>query len=138
MGKQAKKSGALRPAERWAIGVTAIVLALTLGLHLGTAGRVPELRVETETPTATAALEPSAGAAAETTGTDDRIDLNRATAEELQALRGIGPALAERIVAYREEHGPFAKVEELTLVNGISPALLEKNAERLYIGEAEP
>ena len=138
MDKQAKKSASLRPAERWAIGVTAIVLALTLGFHLGTAGRVPELRVETETPTATAAREPSAGAAAETTGTDDRIDLNRATAEELQALRGIGPALAERIVAYREEHGSFAKVEELTLVNGISPALLEKNAERLYIGEAEP
>lgn len=47
------------------------------------------------------------------------VDLNRATARELQELPGIGPALAERIVAFRTERGPFAKPEELMEVSGI-------------------
>ena len=47
------------------------------------------------------------------------VDLNRATARQLQELPGIGPALAERIVAFRTESGPFAKPEELMEVSGI-------------------
>ena len=47
------------------------------------------------------------------------IDLNRATAQELQKLPGIGPALAERIVAFRNERGRFSKPEELKEVSGI-------------------
>ena len=50
------------------------------------------------------------------------LDLNAATAEELTALPGIGEALAERIVAYREEHGPFSSVEEIMEVSGIGQA----------------
>jgi competence protein ComEA len=41
------------------------------------------------------------------------IDLNRASAEDLDAIPGIGPALAQRIVAYRQKHGPFKKIEDL-------------------------
>ena len=50
------------------------------------------------------------------------LDLNRATAEDLTALPGIGEALAERIVAYRTEHGPFSSPEELMEVSGIGEA----------------
>jgi len=53
------------------------------------------------------------------------VHLNTATAQELETLPGIGPALAEAIVAYREEHGPFASVEALDDVPGIGPAKLE-------------
>lgn len=53
------------------------------------------------------------------------IPINSATIDELQTLPGIGPALAERIIAYREENGPFADVEALDAVSGIGPALLE-------------
>ena len=53
-----------------------------------------------------------------------RVSLNAATAAELERLPGIGPALAARIVAYRQAHGPFASVEELRHVAGIGPALL--------------
>ena len=41
------------------------------------------------------------------------LDLNRATAEDLDALPGLGPALAQRIVDYRKAHGPFKQIEDL-------------------------
>lgn len=47
------------------------------------------------------------------------VDINRASEEELTRLRGIGPALARRIVEYRQQHGPFRSVEELAQVRGI-------------------
>jgi competence protein ComEA len=52
------------------------------------------------------------------------IDLNRSTADQLAQLNGIGPVLAERIVAYREEHGPFETIEDLLDVPGIGEAKL--------------
>jgi len=51
---------------------------------------------------------------------DYRVDINRAGADELDLLPGIGPVKAERIVEYRQTHGPFAKVEDLARVPGIS------------------
>jgi competence protein ComEA len=48
-----------------------------------------------------------------------RLDINRADANALQALPGIGPALARRIVAYREAHGPFRESGDLLRVPGI-------------------
>ena len=48
-----------------------------------------------------------------------QVDINTATAEELTALPGVGEALAERIIAYREEHGRFRAAEELLEVKGI-------------------
>lgn len=56
------------------------------------------------------------------------IDLNRASAEELDTLPGIGPALAARIITFRDTHGPFTSIEQLREVAGIGPALFEKIA----------
>lgn len=52
------------------------------------------------------------------------VDINRATAAELEALPGIGPALAAAIVGHRDEHGPFVAVESLLDVSGIGEAKL--------------
>ena len=52
-------------------------------------------------------------------GEADPIDLNTATAAELEALPGIGPRTAQLILEYREEHGAFEKVEDLMNIRGI-------------------
>ncbi|MGC0142303.1 helix-hairpin-helix domain-containing protein [Pseudactinotalea sp. Z1732] len=54
------------------------------------------------------------------------VNLNSAGSAELQTLPGIGPAMAERILAHRDEHGPFGSVEELRAVSGIGPATMER------------
>jgi competence protein ComEA len=67
--------------------------------------------------------EASPGAGASTT--DGLVDINRAGVDELEGLPGVGPVLAERIVAYRTEHGPFGTIEDLLSVSGIGERKLE-------------
>ncbi|MED5078103.1 helix-hairpin-helix domain-containing protein [Geobacillus stearothermophilus] len=55
-----------------------------------------------------------------------QVAINTATEEELMQLPGIGPAKANAIIAYREEHGPFRRVEDLLNVTGIGEKTLEK------------
>lgn len=55
-----------------------------------------------------------------------RVDLNRASAEELQELPRVGPRTAERILGYRRLKGGFRSVEELLEIRGIGPKTLEK------------
>jgi competence protein ComEA len=66
--------------------------------------------------------------------TDGRIDLNAATAAELEELPGIGPVLAERIVQWRVDNGPFTDVEVLSEVSGIGDALMAQIRPRVRIG----
>ena len=65
-------------------------------------------------------------AAEKTESAEALIDLNRATAKELERLPGIGPQIAARIVAYREQNGAFKRVEDITKVRGIGPKTLER------------
>lgn len=57
--------------------------------------------------------------------TDPRLDLNTASAPELETLPGIGTIRAEAIVSYRTLHGPFAQMEDLLAVSGIGAGTLE-------------
>lgn len=57
-------------------------------------------------------------------GPDGKVRVNRATAAELEALPGVGPVLARRIVEYREAHGSFSEIEDLLDVPGIGEAKL--------------
>ena len=54
-----------------------------------------------------------------------QVDLNRATAEDLERLPGIGPTLARRIVDYRQAHGPFEQAADVQEVPGIGPKTYE-------------
>jgi len=56
---------------------------------------------------------------------ESRLDINQATAEQLEALPGIGPVLAQRIVSYRERQGGFKSTKELLNVSGIGPKRFE-------------
>ena len=62
------------------------------------------------------------------------LDLNTATAEELDGLPGVGPATAAAIVAHRERNGPFTAVEGLLDVRGIGPAKLEALRDLVSVG----
>jgi competence protein ComEA len=65
------------------------------------------------------------------------LDLNRASVQDLEAVPGLGPALAQRIVAYRQAHGPFKKMDELEEVSGITPRNLPKLKPYLGLGGPE-
>lgn len=64
---------------------------------------------------------------------DGRVDLNRASAEELEALPGIGPVIARRIVEHREREGPFATVGDLRAVPGIGEKTFQALADLLVV-----
>ena len=63
-------------------------------------------------------------AQADTTDNSGLIDINNASATRLDLLPGIGPALAQRIVDYRKDHGPFRDIDGLLQVPGIGPKKL--------------
>ena len=66
------------------------------------------------------------------------VNINTATAAELDELPGIGEVLAERIVAYREEHGSFQTKEELMEVSGIGEGKYSELMELITVEEGQP
>lgn len=63
------------------------------------------------------------------------VDLNRASADQLQQLPGIGPALAGRIVEFREKQGGFERVEDLLKVKGIGEKSFQKLRPHVTVGK---
>lgn len=63
----------------------------------------------------------------------DIININTASRERLMELDGIGEAMADRIIAHRERHGPFRSVDRIVDVSGIGPRTLDKNRHRLTV-----
>ena len=61
----------------------------------------------------------------------EKININNASAVELTQLKRIGPKLSERIVEYREKHGPFELPGDIVQVRGIGPKTFELNKDRI-------
>ena len=56
-----------------------------------------------------------------------KVNINKATVKELTKLKQVGPKVAEKIVEFREKHGPFKKPEDIMKVPGIGPKIFEQN-----------
>ena len=105
-------------------------LSMFAVLLLGTAGLIaPEL------PAIDAAVQNALQRGGQEQGERKPVDVNKATVEQLQEIPGIGPALAQRIVDFRTEHGSFEKVDDLLNVRGIGTTTLDKLKPYLMIGK---
>lgn len=113
--------------EKILLGLTALFLAFLLALffHDRAALTADPVTVETETAVPQESFMPDVSP----------LDINAAAAEELAGLPGIGEVLAERIVAYRTEHGPFTAVEDLTKVSGIGEKKLAELEGRIMVSD---
>lgn len=63
------------------------------------------------------------------------VNINTATAQELETLPGIGPVLAQRIVEYRRVQGPFQRTDQLMAVEGIGPAIYTQIRNLVTVGD---
>ena len=62
-----------------------------------------------------------------------KINLNKATFEELVRITGIGPVIANRIIEYRQRHGRFSQIEDLVLKVGLRQSLVDQLSDRLEV-----
>ena len=112
------------------IALSLIALLAFAGAAWSVVAPEPSAGVEIIRPTPIADATASPGeSGAETppaSGTPLSVNLNTASAQELMALPGIGEVLAGRIVAHREENGPFLRADQIMAVSGIGPGTYEK------------
>ena len=80
-----------------------------------------------------AIYRPGEAAAANPAAPGQKVNINKASAEELQTLPSIGEVRAQRIVEHREKHGPFTAVEEIMDVSGIGTGIFNQIKERITI-----
>lgn len=85
-------------------------------------------------PTAGYSIKTQYEASGETAPKREKVDVNTASAQELETLTGVGPRLAEEIIREREENGAFETLEDLLRVKGIGESKLEEFRFEVTIG----
>ncbi len=127
-----------------------LFVAIAVGLQWGGRGAGPQFLPDTTaryapqaitsvaTPSGAAPVGASEGIAAGPLDENGQIDVNKATAEELELLPGIGPSKAAAIVAEREKGGPFRSIADLERVHGIGEKTAQRLQPYLALGEEPP
>ncbi len=118
----------------WVIyGILVLAAAFILGYLLGSGQTAAPVQV-TIAPSAAVSPSPETATEAAPSASGGLIDLNTATQEQLETLPGIGRELASRIIAYRQEYGPFVAKEQLMDVDGIGQGRYDKIEAYLTVG----
>ncbi len=126
--------GGIRLKLEWAhkalLGLTGLFVIFTLAFFIGRSSAHAVISTQTapvELVYETAPLEQEPSI---------RLNLNEATADELEALPGIGPVLAERILQWREEYGPFVSAEQIMDIEGIGEKKYGEIQDLIYVEDA--
>ena len=127
----ARVQDAVDAAGGFAEGAACDELNLARPLTDGEQIVVPTLE---EAGAASSAIGGGAGEAQTEAAAGGKVNLNKASAAELDALPGVGPSTAEKIVAEREANGPFATVEDLKRVSGIGDKKFADLADLVCVG----
>lgn len=77
------------------------------------------------------ASKPDTGKATEQVA--EKVNINKATAEQLMEIKGIGESYANRILEYREKNGPFKKIEDIMQIKGIGTKLFESIKDKITV-----
>jgi competence protein ComEA len=97
-------------------------VTLVTAVVLGAGGQAPELQAADKARERPALLV-----------LEQKVNINTATEADLTKLKGVGPALAKRIVEHRNAHGQFKKPEDLRNVEGVGKSLWERNREHITV-----
>lgn len=116
----------LNKTEKWALVLTALFLAAVLSVHLLDSGEKNEPVLTEYIAAATPMAKPESES-------EEKININTASAEALEQLDGIGPVLAGRIIDYRESNGPFGRIEDIAFVPGIASDTYEKIRDHITV-----
>lgn len=120
----------LTKSEKCALIICIVFLALSLGFALGQREQESTFVVTESSFSAETAAITESGRPLPVTA---KVNINTASAAELETLEGIGPVLAQRIIDYREAEGGFKAIEDITKVRGIGAAVFEDVREHISV-----
>ncbi len=118
--------GLLKEADQEAINLAALLVD-------GDRVRVPTQKVPTPT-RLVSTLSGTRGLTPTPAATAGPLNINTASLEELDTLSGIGPAIAARIIAYRQLYGGFKTIQDIMKVEGIGPATFAEIKDMITVG----
>lgn len=126
-----------KPKVHILVIITLVFAAFTCGLYIGRSHTGTSISVSVRPAMQTLppeTIEAAPAPSEETVSITFPIDINLATKEQFMMLPGIGDVLAQRILDYRQENGPFSRPEDLMKVRGIGKKRMEEILELITIG----